>query len=662
MRMVLSALDTYAATLFIVVSLSIFSRKLYLRIRYLFLAKGVERRWDHLPTRLKNFIVYGIFQRKVAREWYAGVLHSFIFWAFVILGASVVEITAQAYLQGWQVPTPTIGGFSLNGPLYLAEEVIAVLGAIGVGMALYRRYVIRPKKLMHEGMLDATIVLLFILGIITSLLLYNAADVAMGSAPLPAWKPISSTLVRLSIVSADPTWWHLFWWTHVVLLFSFLAYVPHSKHMHIIFAIVNTFFMDLTPSGALKKVDLEKTQTFGVNRVEQLSWRQLLDGYACTECGRCTDACPANATGKPLDPMRIITNMRDTLDAQGAAILAGKVEGLPDMFETVHSKEGIWACTTCYACVYECPVMNEHVPKIIEMRRHMVLTQGEMPPETRDAMRNIEQNFNPWGIGWDQRARWAEGLDIPTMAEGKAAEGIEVLYWVGCAASFDDRNRKVAQAFSRILRKAGVRFAILGPEEKCTGDPPRRLGNEYLAQTMIMGNVETLNRYGVTRIVATCPHCFNTLKNEYPDFGGKYDVVHHSQFLRELIDAGRLTPTKDVLEFLTYHDACYLGRYNQIFDEPREVLYRIPGVRVVEMEKSRDRGFCCGAGGARMWMEEPTGEKVNHRRLSHIEETHANAVATACPYCLIMLDDAAKTKNREDIRRFDIAELLDKSL
>src|SRR3989441_790186 len=571
MRMVLSALDTYAATLFLVVSLSIFGRKLYLRIRYLFLAKGKERRWDHVPTRVKNFIVYGIFQRKVAREWYAGVLHSFIFWAFVILGASVVEITAQAYAAGWQVPTPTIAGFSLNGPLYLAQEVIAVLGAVGVGMALYRRYVIRPKNLMHEGMLDATIVLLFILGIVTSLLLYNAADVGLGSAALPAWKPISSTVVRLSIVPADPTWWHLFWWTHVVLLFSFLAYVPHSKHMHIIFAIVNTFFMDLTPSGAIKKADLEKTETFGVNRVEQLSWRQLLDGYACTECGRCTDACPANATGKPLDPMRIITNMRDTLDAQGAAILAGKVEGLPDMFETVHSKEGIWACTTCYACVYECPVMNEHVPKIIEMRRHMVLTEGEMPPETRDAMR-------------------------------------------------------------------------------------------ILAQTMIMGNVETLNRYGVTRIVATCPHCFNTLKNEYPDFGGKYDVVHHSQFLRELIDAGRLTPTKDVLQFLTYHDACYLGRYNQIFDEPREVLYRIPGVRVVEMEKSRDRGFCCGAGGARMWMEERTGEKVNHRRLSHVEETHANAVATACPYCLIMLDDAAKTKNREDIRRFDIAELLDKSL
>src|SRR5437016_1246704 len=522
MRMVLSALDTYAATLFLVVSLSIFGRKLYLRIRYLFLAKGQERRWDHVPTRLKNFIVYGIFQRKVAREWYAGVLHSFIFWAFVILGASVVEITAQAFGPGWRVPLPTIAGVPLNGPLYLAQDAIALLAAIGVGMAL-------------------------------------------------------------------------------------------------------------TPKGALKKVDLEKSEGFGVNRVEQLSWRQLLDGYACTECGRCTDACPANATGKPLDPMRIITNIRDTLNDQGRAIVQGHVEGLPDMFQTVHSEEGIWACTTCYACVYECPVMNEHVPKIIEMRRNLVLTQGKMPSETMGAMRNIEQNYNPWGIGWDQRGKWADGLGVKTMAETVASgEPIEVLYWVGCAASFDDRNRKVAQAFARILRRAGVRFAILGPEEKCTGDPARRLGNEYLAQTMIRANVETLNRYGVTRIVASCPHCFNAIRNEYPDFGGTYEVVHHSQFLEELLRAGRLKPTKEVLQFLTYHDACYLGRYNDVYDEPRNVLYRIPGVRVVEMKQCRDKGFCCGARGARMWKEERVGEKVNHRRLSHADDTPANAAATGC--------------------------------
>ncbi len=662
--MALTALDTVAVTAFLAVSLSIFGRKMYLRLRYLFTAQRKEPRWDHLPTRVKNFIVYGIFQRKVAREWYAGVLHSFIFWAFVILGASVVEITAQAYAPGWRVPTPTIAGFSLSGPLYLAEEGIAALAAIGVGMALYRRYVIRPKKLMHEGMRDATIVLCFILGIVISFLLFNAADAAAGTVVLPEWKPISSAIASTSIFGADPAlWWRTLWWTHVVLLFSFLAYVPHSKHIHIIFAIVNTFFMDLTPKGALKTVDLEKTETFGVNRVEQLSWRQLLDGYACTECGRCTAACPANATGKPLDPMRIITNMRDTLNDQGSAIVGGHVEGLPDMFQTVHSDEGIWACTTCYACVNECPVMNEHVPKIIDMRRNLVLTQGKIPPESTEMLRNIETNYNPWGIGWDQRGRWAEGLGVRTVAEAIAAnEPIDVLYWVGCAASFDDRNRKVAQAFARILRKAGVRFAILGAEEKCTGDPARRIGNEYLAQTMIRANVTTLNQYGVKRIVASCPHCFNAIKNEYPEFGGTYEVVHHSQFLQMLIREGRLTPTRDVLQFLTYHDPCYLGRYNDVYDEPRDVLYRIPGVRVVEMRECRDHGFCCGAGGARMWMDERTGEKVNHRRLSHIEETRANAVATACPYCLIMFDDATKTKNREDIRRFDIAELLERSL
>src|SRR5207245_4983254 len=374
----------------------------------------------------------------------AGGLHALIFLGFVSLGASVVEITAQAFVPRWQIPLPTIAGVSLNGPSDAAPDVIAVLGAIGVGMALYRRYVIRPKKLMHEGMLAATIVLCFILGIVTSLLLYNAADIAAGTAMLPEWKPISAALVGLSVVRLNPAfWWHAFWWTHVVLLFTFLAYVPHSKHMHILFAIVNTFFMDLTPKGALKKVDLEATQTFGVNRVEQLSWRQLLDGYACTECGRCTDSCPANATGKPLDPMRIITNIRDTLNDQGGAIVGGHVEGLPDMFQTVHSDEGIWACTTCYACVYECPVLNEHVPKIIDMRRNLVLTQGKMRPESMNMLRNIETNYNPWGIGWDQRGRWAEGLGVRPVAEAIAAnEPMDVLYWVGCAASFHDRNRK----------------------------------------------------------------------------------------------------------------------------------------------------------------------------------------------------------------------------
>jgi Fe-S oxidoreductase len=311
----------------------------------------------------------------------------------------------------------------------------------------------------------------------------------------------------------------------------------------------------------------------------------------------------------------------------------------------------------------ECPVSIRHVPFIVDLRRNFAMELGRIPEESQGMLRNIETNYNPWGIGWDRRGAWAEDLGVKTMADiASAGEPIDVLYWVGCAASYDDRNRKVAQAFARLLQKAGVRFAILGPEERCTGDPARRLGNEYLAQTMIKANVETLNRYGVTKIVATCPHCFNAIKHEYPDFGGAYEVVHHSVFLDDLVRAGRLAPTREVRELLTYHDPCYLGRYNGIYEAPRDVLLHLPGVRTVEMAQCREKGFCCGAGGARMWMEERVGEKVNHRRFAHAEATGARAVATACPYCLIMLDDAAKTRNREDVERYDIAELLERSL
>ena len=648
----------YALTVVLAVSVGIFVWRLGYIVRLLRAGKAEDRRWDRLPSRVASFIVNGLIQKKVYRSVAVGLLHSSIFWAFVILFASVVEITAQGYALGWQVPVP----FGLTGPLYLAEEVIAILAIVGIGMALFRRYVVRPKKLMHEGFLDATVVLMFILGIVTTLLLFNATEHALGIARDPSWKPISAALASVSVVRLNPElFWWVFWASHVGLLFSFLAYVLYSKHSHIVFAIVNAFFVNLEPKGAIKPIDLEKTETFGVQRVEQLSLRQLLDGFACTECGRCTESCPANATGKPLDPMRIITNIRDTLLEQGPAILAAKTDGLPNMFQTVHSEEGIWACTTCYACVYECPVFNEHVPKIVDMRRHMVLMEGKMPPEAMETMRKLEQNFNPWGIGWDQRGKWAEGMGIPTLAEdGRDAQ---YLFWVGCAGSFDERNRLVTQAFARLMQKAGVRFAILGSEEKCTGDPARRIGNEYLFQMLARANVETLATRGVKKIVTACPHCFNTLKNEYPQFGGDYEVIHHSQLLDELLAEGRLKPSRPLAAKVTHHDSCYLGRYNDIYDPPRRVLETLPQIQTIEMERCRDKGFCCGAGGARMWMEETIGEKVNHRRLSHVTKTEADIVATACPYCLIMMDDAAKTKNVDaKLERADIAELVDRSI
>ena len=648
----------YVLTVFLAVSIGIFLRRLAFIVRLLRAGKAKERRWDRLPSRIASFVVNGLIQKKVYRSAAVGLLHSFIFWAFVLLGASVVEITAQGYAPGWQVPVP----FGLNGPLYLAEEIVAVLAIIGIGMALYRRYVVRPKKLMHEGFLDATIVLMFILGIVTSLLLFNASEQALGIAHDATSKPISAFLADVSIVSLNPElFWWVFWAAHVGLLFGFFAYILYSKHSHIVFAIVNAFFVSLEPKGAIRPVDLEKAETFGVQRVEQLSLRQLLDGFACTECGRCTDSCPANATGKPLDPMHLIVNLRDTLLEQGPAILAGKTDGLPNMFQTVHPEDGIWACTTCYACVYECPVFNEHVPKIIDMRRHLVLMEGKMPPEAMETMRKIETNYNPWGIGWDQRGKWAEEMGVPTMA----ADGhdIDYLFWVGCAGSFDERNRKVTEALARLMRRAGVKFAILGPEEKCTGDPARRIGNEYLFQTLAKENVATLAKYNIKKIVTACPHCFNTLKNEYPQFGGDYEVIHHSQLLDELVASGKLKPEKPVAATVTHHDSCYLGRYNDIYNEPRRVLEALPQIKTVEMTRCRDKGFCCGAGGARMWMEETIGEKVNHRRLSHVLDTKADIVATACPYCLIMMDDAAKTKDVDArLERADIAELLERSI
>ena len=648
----------YLLTVYLAVCIGIFLFRLSQIVRLLSAGKAEEKRWDHLGRRIVALMTLGIFQKKVYHKSVAvGVLHAFIFWAFVFLGASILEITAQGYVSGWQIPLPEF----LRGPLYLAEEIVAVLGFVGVLMAFYRRYVVRPKKLMHEGFRSATIVLLFILGIVLTVLFYNVAEHALGTAANPDWKPISKALASISLINIDPVllWW-FFWTAHVLFLFTFLAYVLYTKHSHILFAPFNSFWVRLEPNGRIRPLDLERTEVFGVQRVEQLSTRQLLDGFACTECGRCTDNCPANRTGKPLDPMHLIIKTRDTLLDQGHAILAGKTDGLPNMFETVHTEEQIWDCTTCYACVYECPVLNEHVPKIIEMRRHLVLMEGKMQTQVVDLLRNIEQNYNPWGIGWDQRGKWAEGLDVKTMAEDA---NVEYLFWVGCVGSFDDHGKKIAQSIARLLTKAGVSFAILGAEEKCTGDPARRVGNEYLAQMMIKQNIETLNRYNVKKIVTMCPHCFNSLKHEFPDFGGKYEVIHHSQLLSSLVKQGKLRPSGQVNEVVTYHDACYLGRYNEVFDEPRGVLMAIPGLKAVEMKRSREVSLCCGGGGGRLWMEETIGKKVSVERTEQVLATMAGMVATACPYCTIMFDDAAKVMDAEGkLKRKDIAEILEQSV
>ncbi len=659
------------------------------------LAVGLWRRWGMWKAgaageigasfghHLKMLLVVGVLQRKVVRRRYAGVMHSLMYTGFIALaiGTTLVFLNMDIFSH-FDID------FLREQPYLIFEVALDFMGlafTVGLGMVFYRRLVERPKYLRAERpdlVLPGLLLLLMIQGF-----LLEAIRLAVTQPKWQEWSfvgyaislglrgiGIDERLVTISVsgalVTVTPTtglaWGYgLLWWFHAATWSAMLAALPWTKTSHFLFSPANTFFERAAPYGQLPKPfdvdvltqpDAPRPRLWATS-TKDFTWFDRLQLDACTICGRCTSVCPAWSTGKPLDPMRVILDLREAMEKEAKGVPLGG-----PLADAVGYEE-LWACTTCMACMQECPVSIRHVPFIVELRRNYAMELGRIPEESKGMLRNIETNYNPWGIGWDQRGKWAEGLGVRTLAETVAAgETVDVLYWVGCAASFDDRNRKVARAFARILQKAGVRFAILGPEEKCTGDPARRLGNEYLAQMMIKANVETLNRYGVPRIVATCPHCFNTIKNEYPDFGGNYEVVHHTQFLRELIDSGRLTPTKDVLQFLTYHDPCYLGRYNKVYDEPRDVLYKIPGVRVVEMEQCREHGFCCGAGGARMWMEERTGEKVNHRRLSHVERTRANGVATACPYCLIMFDDAAKTKGREDLRRFDVAELLEKAL
>jgi len=637
--------------------------------------------WRHL----EQLLVVGVLQKKVARRRYAGLMHVLMYTGFIALGIGTtivfvnMDITSQVDLD------------LLRGNPYLvfkaALDFMGLAFIIGLGMVFYRRFVERPKYLRNEGP-D-----LFLPGILLLLMVQGYLLEAIRLAVLqPQWQEwsflgyslslglrgigINESLATVavsgggSLVTITPApalaWGYgILWWFHAGTWSVLLATLPWTKASHFLFSPANTFFERALPYGRLPKdfdIDVMMKEgaaapMLGAATTKAFSWYDRLQLDSCTVCGRCTSVCPAWTTGKPLDPMRVILDLREamTKEARGGAL----GEPLPEFV----GYEELFDCTTCMACMQECPVSIRHVPFIVELRRNFAMEIGKVPEEAQGMLRNIETNYNPWGIGWDQRANWAAGMGVRTLAEAAASgDHVDVLYWVGCAASFDDRNKKVAQSFARLLQKAGVTFAILGPEERCTGDPARRIGNEYLAQTMIKANVETLNRYAVRTIVTACPHCFNALKHEYPDFGGSYEVLHHSVFLDRLLKEGKLTPTKEVQSFLTYHDACYLGRYNKVYDEPRDVLLRIPGVRAVEMTQCREKGFCCGAGGARMWMEEKVGEKVNHRRLDHVIETGATSVASACPYCLIMMDDAAKTKNREEIAREDLAEILERSL
>jgi Fe-S oxidoreductase len=643
----------------------LFLQRAYLLYRLVRLGRA-ERRLEDLPKRVEYEATVVLGQRKLLQRLGPGLMHAFIFWGFIVLLTTIVEAFGEVVF-GSRFAIPFIGR---TGWLGLIQDALAVLVIVGVGMAIFFRKLRRDERFKGSHLEEADFILLMILAVILTLIGLNAAKIARGVAESPAaWTPISrvASLIFQPMGPGAQAFFHqLFLWSHIIVILGFLAYIPYSKHLHIITSSINVFFSGTKPMGKLRKLDIdlesEEEMSLGAATVEDLTWKQILDTYTCTECGRCQEVCPAWNTGKPLSPKLLIMNLRDhvfdhgreILDARAAGEEYEKVPLNPDVVED----EVVWDCTTCGACMQECPVNIEHVDHIVDMRRNLVMAESRFPQEAGALLRNLENTKNPWGMPQSSRADWAKGVGVRLLEDGQAPE---YLYWVGCAASFDDRAKSVARSVARLLQKAGVPFAILGPRELCNGDPARRMGHEYLFQQFAEENVGTLNAAGVRKIVTQCPHCFNTLRNEYPDFGGRYEVVHHTQLLARLMKEGRLRPSRDVEALVTYHDPCYLGRHNGVYREPRSVLDRIPGVRQVEMPRHAERGFCCGAGGARMWMEEHLGKRVNMERTDEAAATGADVLGVACPFCMVMLDDGVKAK-QADMEVLDVAQVVSRAI
>lgn len=633
-------------------------------ISYLYVGQKDDR-FDHVGDRIKNVLKVAIGQSKILRDPVAGLVHVLIFWGFLLFLFAVIE----AIIQGFYSP------FTLEflGPLFslitFTQDIFGLLVMLAVIYALYRRYFMNIKRLDHgkESLIDATVVLVLILMVVVSMFGQNISSIAANNFELHNWevRPISAALSNIfySDGSNAPMWYEIFWWMHILVIFGFMNFLPYSKHLHVFTSIPNVYFEKLgSKKFELKPIDLEdeNAEQFGAADIEHLTWKQMLDGYTCTECGRCSDACPANFTGKLLSPREIIISTRKRTEEK-APLLISKSDNSDVLEKTlIHNyikPEELWACTTCGACMQECPVTIEHVDTIVDMRRNLVLMESEFPKELNTVFKNLETNFTPWAFNAQDRANWAEGFDVKTMAEDPDCE---YLFWVGCAGSFDSRYQKVSQAIVQLFNKAGVNFRILGTEEKCNGDTARRLGNEYLAQMMMQENIEKLNSYKVKKIVTGCPHCYNSIKVEYPQFGGNFEVYHHTEVLEQLVADGKLKLKEDTKQKdVTYHDSCYLGRYNEIYNSPRNSLNSISGINLIEMERNKDRGFCCGAGGGRMFLEETEGTKINIERTKEALGTGAETVASACPFCMTMLSDGVKDfEKNEEVAVKDIAEII----
>lgn len=622
-----------------------------------------EFKLDHVKERIMVIIKDVLGQSNVRRKALPGLSHMLIFFGFLAVQPHSLELMIKGVIPAFDVAHPAPGVYGAY--LYIAD-ILASLVLVGFACAIYRRTLVRPKYLTMG--VDANLIILFTCVIIVTFLFINAFQTLMPSTfDYSAVFPVSGALAAfLNLGRLTPNQvfagYEVSYWIHMATILGFLVYIPGSKHLHLLAAAPNVFLKPLQREKAMVRTDIEdeNAESFGLGKVSDLNWKNVLNLYACTECGRCEEQCPAANTGKPLSPKQVIHDVKIDLFQHADPLLSGYKESIqPIMREgSPITDDVIWSCTSCRACEDICPVNIEQLDFILEVRKHQVLMEANFPPEMQETFTNLENQANPWGFSADTRADWARGMDIPLMSDRPEAE---VLWYVGCAGSFDDRAKKISRALARVMQRAGVDFAILGPEESCNGDLARRSGNEYLAQILIQQNAEVFNQYGPKKIVTGCPHCFNIIKNEFPQFGAVYPVVHHTEFLFDLHKQGRLVPNGKSVGDFTFHDSCYLGRWNGIYTAPRNLLTSMNGGgRLVELERHGDKGFCCGAGGGRMFMEEAIGKRINTDRAEEVAASGVPTVAAACPFCATMLADGLM-ETKAEVAVKDIAEIIDEA-
>ena len=633
------------------IALALFVWGVVQRVR-LWLGGRPEMRWDRPLTRVGLVIKYGLLQVRVLSQSYPGIMHATIFWGFLALFMGTVLATID-----YDVTLPLLGVKILKGPFYLFYEVVldlfGLFFVIGLGMACYRRFVRRPARVDPDPKFAYALLILFVINV-TGFVMEGSRLAAVKPWWAP-WSPVGYALGQgfLGLGLGEGALRGLYlgtWLFHAAVVFVFIALIPRSYFMHLVTTPLNIFFSKLGPRGAIRPIEnIEEAESLGISKFEEFSWKRRLDFDACVECGRCQDACPAYLSGSALNPKAVIVKLKrymldgDTRPIHGEVIAAAE----------------LWACTTCMACVEECPAHIDIVDTIIDLRRYLTLSEGTLPSTAPMSLQNIERAGNPWGLAPADRLAWAEGLDVPVLEAGKP---VEYLYWVGCSASYDRRNQAIARSVVKILKRAGVSFGVM-TEERCHGEVARRLGNEYLYQTLADENVGNIKQYSFEKVITHCPHCFNTIRNEYPQFGGDFAVLHHSVVIRELLREGRVQPMKPLDKTVAFHDSCYLGRYNGIFDAPRETAIYVPGLKLVEMPRSRERGLCCGGGGGQMWMETPAQKRVNVIRVEEALTVKPDIVASACPFCLAMVDLGRKVVGAEErLQVKDIAELVAESL